>query len=127
MKTNVVAGYLPPDLQGDAELLKAGKAALEAARQALQQQHPDAAYQQARSGAALFEEYRAQAIRAATADAGRRGASRASRVYLNIYFSLPLYSYATRGGRNLRQGDLRRQILEAQGEPVWPFLKRIEQ
>jgi hypothetical protein len=49
------------------------------------------------------------------------------RTFLNLYFSLPNYLYITRGGPRVAPGDLRRRILEAQGENVWPSIDRAAQ
>jgi hypothetical protein len=46
-------------------------------------------------------------------------------VYLNIYFSLPLYDYVTRGWERTVPGQLRGEILAAEGEPAWSFIDRV--
>jgi hypothetical protein len=79
----------------------------------------------AMAGMAADREYRAQAMRAATADADKRGAANHARVYLNVYFSLPNYAHVTRGGSSAAPGQLRKEILEAEGEPVWESIDRV--
>ncbi len=124
-KTAVVAAHLPADLQGSGALLQAGQAALERARRARSVQDMSGAYQEARAGLLPLEEYRSQAIRAATTDADARHAAPEVRVYLNIYFSLPLYAHVTRGGPNVAAGQLRREILESEGQTVWGYIDRV--
>ena len=125
VKTEVVATHLPADLQGNGALLKAGKAALERAQRAHSEKDMAVAYQEARAGLLPLEEYRSQALRAAVKDADARHASPSVRVYLNIYFSLPLYAHITRGGSTLAAGQLRKEMLEAEGQTVWNYIDRV--
>lgn len=125
LKTDVVAQLLPKDLAGESSLLVEARAADQRARTALEEGDATNAWCEARTGLIPLEEYRAQAIRAAEADADGRHASKGARVYLDIYFSLPNYAYVTRGGPPLDAGELRRRILEAQGENVWPSIDRV--
>jgi hypothetical protein len=125
VKTIVVSRHLPRDLQGDPVLLGDVVSALDGARKASEAGDWTAAWQRARAGIASVQEYRAQAMKAAAADAERRGASDRARVYLNIYFSLPNYAYVTRGGPTIAPGGLRKEILEEEGEPVWESIDRV--
>ena len=110
--------YLPHELQGESRLLDDVVKAIDEARADARAKDWAAAWQVARAAMASIQEYRAQAIRSATTDADRRGASPEARVYLNIYFSLPNYAYVTRGGPTVEPGQLRKEILEAEGLPV---------
>lgn len=125
VKTEVTARHLPTDLQGDASLLASAKSARERARKALAAGDAETAYREAREGMIPLEEYRSQAIRTASADADRIGAARSARVYLNIYFSLPLYACVTRGWERTVPGQLRDEILAAEGEAAWSFIDRV--
>jgi hypothetical protein len=125
VKTEVVASHLPADLQGSGALLKTGKATLERARRAHSDQDMSGAYQEARAGLLPLEEYRSQAMRAAIKDADARHAVASVRVYLNIYFSLPLYTHITRGGPNVAAGQLREEMLELERQTVWSYIDRV--
>jgi len=83
------------------------------------------AYQEARAGLLPLEEYRSQAMGAAIRDADARHAASSVRVYLNIYFSLPVYVHITRGGAGIVAGQLRKEVLEAEGETVWSYIDRV--
>jgi hypothetical protein len=72
-----------------------------------------------------LEEYRSEAIRAAIKDADARHAAQSIRAYLNIYFSLPVYAYMTRGGPSVAAGQLRAEILESEGQTVWNYIDRV--
>jgi len=125
VKTLVVSRHLPRDLQGSPGLLEAAAKSLDDARKAAQANDWATAWQAARVGIGTIQEYRAQAIKAATADADKRGADKLARMYLNIYFSLPNYVYVTRGGATVAPGQLREETLEAEGEPVWGSIDRV--
>lgn len=125
VKTIVVSRHLPRDLQGNAAMLEAAAKARQDARNAAQADNWAAAWLSARAGVAAIEEYRAQAILAATADADRQAAGMPARMYLNLYFSLPNYAYVMRGGAAVAPGQLRKEILEAEGEPVWDVIDRV--
>ena len=124
-KTEITAAHLPAELQGSRALLTAAHATLERARLAQSERDMARAYQEARAGLLPIEEYRSQAIGAATRDADARHAGSSVRVYLNIYFSLPVYAYITRGGSGIVAGQLRKEILEAEGESVWSYIDRV--
>lgn len=124
-KTEIVANYLPSDLCGSATLLQSATAALAHARQLLASGDANGAFREARIGTAQLEEYRAQAMNASAADANRIGAARSARTYLNIYFSLPVYAYVTRGAERPMPGQLRREILAAEGIPAWDYFNRV--
>jgi|SRR5581483_6975395 len=124
-KTAAVSRHLPHDLQGDPALLDEAAKLLEKARGAVHANDWATAWQQARSGLASTEEYRAEAMRAAATDADRRGEGDRARYFLNLYFSLPNYAYVTRGGAAIEPGQLRKEILEAEAVPVWPSIDRV--
>lgn len=119
IKTVTVRRRLPRDLQGEPGLLDDIAKSLSDARKAADATDWATAWQKAREGLASVEAYRAQAMRAAVADADRRAASPQARVYLNIYFALPNYAYVTRGGSMVQPDQLRKEVLEAEGLPVW--------
>jgi hypothetical protein len=125
VKTEVVRRHLPSDLQGSAAALRNLTQALEDARKAAAANDWNAAWQRAAEGLAYSEQYRSEAMQAAAADADRRKAGKEGRVYLNLYFSLPNYAYVTRGGPNVAPGQLRKEILEAEHEPVWNSIDRV--
>ena len=125
VKTEIVAAHLPPELRGSAALLETGKAALERAKRAFEQHDMTGAYREARAGLLPLQDYRAQAIRAAAKDADARHAPASARVYLNIYFSLPMYAHVTGAGSAVVPGQLRSEILQAEGLPVWSYIDRV--
>ena len=124
-KTEITANHLPSDLRGSATLLQSATASLAHARQLLASGNANGAFYEARTGTTQLEEYRAQAMHASVADADRIGAARSARTYLNIYFSLPVYSYVTRGVERTIPGQLRREILAAEGIQAWGYFNRI--
>ncbi|MGH9644432.1 MAG: hypothetical protein ACRD3Q_18675, partial [Terriglobales bacterium] len=124
-KTAVVSRHLPPELQGASALLEDGLTSLDTARKTASANDWAAAWQQAMAGLESDRKYRTQAMRAAAADADQRAATARARVYLNVYFSLPNYAYVTRGGPSVAPGQLRKEILEAAGEPVWNSIDHV--
>jgi hypothetical protein len=119
------AAHLPAELQGSPALLTAAHSALDLARRAQLDRDMARADQEARAGLLPLEEYRSQATDAATRDADTRHAAPSVRVYLNIYFSLPVYAYITRRRSGVVPRQLRKEILEAEGETVWNYIDRV--